>query len=92
MQPESAVAVLRGDGKCPWMPTPIPAPTTPVAARSPRPRRVSFDLKYSAGTLAHERLLRSIELYGPEVIPRVRQLLAEASPVPAERGVAATNR
>src|SRR5439155_13440150 len=31
-----------------------------------------FDLKYSAGTLPHERLLRSIELYGREVIPRVR--------------------
>jgi probable LLM family oxidoreductase len=38
-----------------------------------------FDLKYSAGTLAHERLLKSIELYGREVIPRVRRLLAEAS-------------
>ncbi len=32
-----------------------------------------FDLKYSAGTLDHERLLRSIELYGREVIPRVRE-------------------
>jgi len=40
-----------------------------------------FDFKYSAGTLPHERMLRSIELYGREVIPRVRQLLAEA---PAE--------
>jgi probable LLM family oxidoreductase len=35
-----------------------------------------FDMKYSAGTLAHDVLLRSIELYGREVIPRVRQLLA----------------
>jgi probable LLM family oxidoreductase len=35
-----------------------------------------FDLKYSAGLLAHDKLLRSIELYGREVIPRVRQLLA----------------
>jgi probable LLM family oxidoreductase len=35
-----------------------------------------FDLKYSAGTLAHDRLLRCIELYGREVIPRVRALLA----------------
>lgn len=35
-----------------------------------------FDLKYSSGPLAHERLLRSIELYGRDVIPRVRQLLA----------------
>jgi probable LLM family oxidoreductase len=35
-----------------------------------------FDLKYSAGTLSHERMLRSIELYGREVIPRVRELVA----------------
>jgi alkanesulfonate monooxygenase SsuD/methylene tetrahydromethanopterin reductase-like flavin-dependent oxidoreductase (luciferase family) len=51
-----------------------------------------FDLKYSAGTLAHERLLRSIELYGREVIPRVRQLLAEEPAARAERGVAASSR
>jgi probable LLM family oxidoreductase len=37
-----------------------------------------FDLKYSAGTLRHELMLRSIELYGREVIPRVRRLLADA--------------
>ena len=36
-----------------------------------------FDLKYSAGTLPHEAMMRSIELYGREVIPRVRRLLAE---------------
>ena len=36
-----------------------------------------FDLKYSAGTLRHELLLRSIELYGRRVIPLVRQLLNE---------------
>ncbi len=35
-----------------------------------------FDLKYSAGTLGHDRMLKSIELYGREVIPRVRRLLA----------------
>lgn len=35
-----------------------------------------FDLKYSAGTLPHEHLMRAIELYGREVIPRVRELLA----------------
>ena len=34
-----------------------------------------FDLKYSAGPLAHDRLMRSIELYGRRVIPRVRELL-----------------
>ena len=34
-----------------------------------------FDLKYSAGPLAHAKLMRSIELYGTRVIPRVRDLL-----------------
>ena len=36
-----------------------------------------FDLKYSAGPLPHEKLMHSIELYGSEVIPRVRRLLAD---------------
>jgi hypothetical protein len=40
---------------------------------------VRFDLKYSAGTLPHEAMMRSIELYGREVMPRVRELVAEAS-------------
>jgi probable LLM family oxidoreductase len=35
-----------------------------------------FDLKYSAGPLPHEKLMHSIELYGTQVIPRVRDLLA----------------
>jgi alkanesulfonate monooxygenase SsuD/methylene tetrahydromethanopterin reductase-like flavin-dependent oxidoreductase (luciferase family) len=34
-----------------------------------------FDMKYSAGTLPHAAMLRSIALYGREVIPRVRALL-----------------
>ena len=37
-----------------------------------------FDMKYSSGTLAHEKLLRSIELYGREVIPRTKAMLASA--------------
>ncbi|MFB7250774.1 LLM class flavin-dependent oxidoreductase [Microbacterium sp. NPDC056234] len=36
-----------------------------------------FDLKYATGTLAHEQMMQSIELYGTEVIPRVRELLAD---------------
>ena len=35
-----------------------------------------FTIKYSAGMLAHDKLMRCIELYGREVIPRVRMLLA----------------
>ncbi|MBA3554479.1 MAG: LLM class flavin-dependent oxidoreductase [Gemmatimonadales bacterium] len=50
-----------------------------------------FDLKYSNGTLRHESMLRSIELYGREVIPRVRRLLARTATVPAEGGVAASS-
>jgi len=36
-----------------------------------------FDMKYSNGTLQHETLMRSIELYATEVVPRVRELLAQ---------------
>lgn len=35
-----------------------------------------FDLKVSSGPLGHDQLMRSIELYGTQVIPRVRGLLA----------------
>lgn len=35
-----------------------------------------FDLKYANGAMPHEMLMRSIELYGSVVIPRVRELLA----------------
>ena len=34
-----------------------------------------FDLKYSMGTVPHEKLMTAIELYGTVVIPRVRELL-----------------
>lgn len=36
-----------------------------------------FSLKYSFGPVPHENLLKTIELYGTKVIPRVRELLAE---------------
>ena len=36
-----------------------------------------FDLKYSTGELPHEHLMTAIELYGTQVIPRVRELLAQ---------------
>lgn len=38
---------------------------------------VRFDLKYSAGTLPHDKMMRSIELYATKVIPLVRELLAD---------------
>jgi probable LLM family oxidoreductase len=35
-----------------------------------------FDIKYSSGTLPHDKLMRSIELYGTKVMPLVRDMLA----------------
>jgi len=37
---------------------------------------VRFTMKYSHGTLPHENMMRSIELYGSKVIPLVRNALA----------------
>ncbi|MGO1495987.1 MAG: LLM class flavin-dependent oxidoreductase [Agrococcus casei] len=37
-----------------------------------------FDLKYSNGPVQDEHLRRSVELYGTEVIPRVRELVAKS--------------
>jgi probable LLM family oxidoreductase len=37
-----------------------------------------FDLKYGMGGLPHEALMANIELYGTQVIPRVRELLPDA--------------
>jgi probable LLM family oxidoreductase len=36
-----------------------------------------FDLKYSNGTLPHAALMRSLELFGTEVVPRVRRAVSE---------------
>jgi probable LLM family oxidoreductase len=36
-----------------------------------------FQLKYAVGTLPHAERLESIRLYGTEVVPRVRELLAD---------------
>ena len=38
-----------------------------------------FDLKYSAGTLPHEQLLECITLYGTEVVPQVKAILAQSA-------------
>lgn len=35
-----------------------------------------FDLKFSNGTMPHETMMRSIELYGTRVVPLVREMLA----------------
>ncbi|MBR1219257.1 LLM class flavin-dependent oxidoreductase [Bradyrhizobium sp. U87765 SZCCT0131] len=36
-----------------------------------------FQLKYSAGPMPHDKLMRSIELYGRKVMPLVQQMLAD---------------
>ena len=36
-----------------------------------------FDMKYSTGPQPHEQLMRGIELYGQQVIPMVRDMLAD---------------
>ena len=41
-----------------------------------------FQLKYSAGPLPHEKLMKSIELYGTKVVPLVKEMVADAK-VPA---------
>lgn len=34
-----------------------------------------FEMKYASGPMPHEQLMRSIELYGTQVIPKVRELV-----------------
>jgi alkanesulfonate monooxygenase SsuD/methylene tetrahydromethanopterin reductase-like flavin-dependent oxidoreductase (luciferase family) len=38
-----------------------------------------FDLKYSSGRLPHQKLMRNVEPHGAQVVPMVRELLAEES-------------
>ncbi len=47
-----------------------------IAANLPALGATRFDLKYGMGGLSHDALMTNIELYGTEVIPRVRELLA----------------
>lgn len=39
-----------------------------------------FDLKYATGPMPHTQLMEGIRLYGEQVIPMVRQMVAEARP------------
>jgi probable LLM family oxidoreductase len=38
-----------------------------------------FDIKYSAGALSHDKMMRGVALFGREVMPRVRALLPNVS-------------
>jgi alkanesulfonate monooxygenase SsuD/methylene tetrahydromethanopterin reductase-like flavin-dependent oxidoreductase (luciferase family) len=46
-----------------------------------------FDLAYATGRVPHEQRMATIELYGREVIPRVRELLEDPGdePIPSDR-------
>jgi alkanesulfonate monooxygenase SsuD/methylene tetrahydromethanopterin reductase-like flavin-dependent oxidoreductase (luciferase family) len=48
-----------------------------IANNLPMLGATRFDLKYGMGGLSHEALMANIELYGSEVVPRVRELLAD---------------
>ena len=39
-----------------------------------------FDFKYVNGPLPQGQIMKSLELYGTQVIPRVKELLAEIKP------------
>ena len=61
----------------------VGSPETVAAkiARTVRALGISrFQLKYSAGPLSHARLMRCIELYASEVVPRVRAAVGEVGP------------
>jgi probable LLM family oxidoreductase len=47
-----------------------------IAATAKTLSLARFDLKYSNGPMPHEQMMRSIELIGTEVMPRVHDLLA----------------
>ncbi|UOE45828.1 LLM class flavin-dependent oxidoreductase [Agromyces larvae] len=51
---------------------------TKIAAAMRSIGATRFDLKYSNGTLPHEVMMETIERYATQVVPRVRELLAEA--------------
>jgi probable LLM family oxidoreductase len=53
-----------------------------IAANLPALGATRFDLKYGMVGLPHPAVLTTVELYGAEVVPRVRQLLAEAEALP----------
>ena len=49
-----------------------------------------FDLKYSNGTLPHDKLMTSIELYGTRVMPLVRASIADSYATAAEEQAPST--
>jgi probable LLM family oxidoreductase len=58
-----------------------------IASTARALRLARFDMKYSAGALPHEKLMRCINLYGSQVIPMVRELLKDEARAPPEAPV-----
>jgi probable LLM family oxidoreductase len=57
----------------------VGAPETVAAkiAKTVKQLKLSrFDMKYSSGTLPHDKLMTSIELFGTKVMPKVRELVS----------------
>jgi alkanesulfonate monooxygenase SsuD/methylene tetrahydromethanopterin reductase-like flavin-dependent oxidoreductase (luciferase family) len=54
-----------------------------IAANLPGLGATRFDLKYGMGGLSHDALMTNIDLYGTEVIPRVRDLLGDREAAPS---------
>jgi hypothetical protein len=46
-----------------------------IAATAKALALARFDMKYSAGPLSHDKMMRRIELYGRKVVPLVRDML-----------------
>jgi alkanesulfonate monooxygenase SsuD/methylene tetrahydromethanopterin reductase-like flavin-dependent oxidoreductase (luciferase family) len=46
-----------------------------IAATAKALRISRFDMKYSAGTLSHEKIMRCITLFGEKVMPLVRDMM-----------------
>jgi alkanesulfonate monooxygenase SsuD/methylene tetrahydromethanopterin reductase-like flavin-dependent oxidoreductase (luciferase family) len=42
-----------------------------------------FQMKFASGSISHDRLMSSIELYGTRVLPLVREMLADTGTDPA---------
>jgi probable LLM family oxidoreductase len=49
-----------------------------------------FDLKYGMGGLSHQALMTNIELYGTQVVPRVRELMGRRRPAAPARARSAS--
>jgi hypothetical protein len=57
----------------------------PLGFAEPLARSGRFDLKDSNGPMPHEQMMRSIELIGTEVVPRVHDLLTPDVRTTADR-------